>query len=372
MGGVVSNVFSAPKTWDALAGRMLKTLIISPKIFFGAFGWEAFALIATDLAGSSQDDATYFLLTGVGDAIGYFLAHMVSMHLLCIDFMSDDYIAEVHNGLLITFASGIVGGTLWGVWVWIAYEYLALTFSQAFFYIYAISFVVFFSSLLALREINAAMPKSIRLRVGTVEKKWQYDLTLSLSVASADAFFIACDSDLFPGSWFGETFNISSDTTIDTSLWYSGITAIIGFLIMQVLQNLFLEYTFVDDVAPPKCYETIDTMRRTMSFADFSSSDDLSSSSGGRSPPNSPSRGGNSPSRGGGRGGGAEDRERFGSYFASGGGGGGGVVDEAKIPFFLPKRTAGTRTSSEDFLSGLRRDRGGSVGTDNNDNAPSF
>jgi len=53
----------SPERW---AGRLLKALIISVKVFFGALAWEGFALIALSI-GQTADDAGYFLLTGAGE-----------------------------------------------------------------------------------------------------------------------------------------------------------------------------------------------------------------------------------------------------------------------------------------------------------------
>ena len=239
-------------------GRLVKALIVSIKIAAGAVGWEGFALLALSL-GFTSSSAAYFLLSGLGDAVGYFLAHVVIMHLNCIPFGSPEYTAELHGGILLAVASGIVAGTMWGVWEWLlGADYLALSFAAAFFAMFALALIVFFCTLLLLQYANASLlsPES-RLQWGEPSARWQYDLSLSFSVAAADAFFLSTSSSAFsdPGELY--VFDVSASTPVSAALGYSAATALIGFLSAQLLQNSFLAYTWLDEAAAPPGLEQL-------------------------------------------------------------------------------------------------------------------
>lgn len=233
-------------TWRRLAGRMLKQFIAAPKIFFAAFAWEGFGLIATEVSLLTTSSAGYFLMTGVGATIGYFISHLIIMHLMCITPRTTEYYGEMHTGLLLAIASGLFAGTLWGVWVWTGSAFLGTTFTGMFFYMFAATFLVFYAALCFLRVLNSVLPSQLRMVLGDVDQLWRFDLTLSISVAAADAFFVATSSSLFPGSWL-VVFDVTSETPVGIALSFSGVSSMIGFLIAQSLQNLVFEYTWLDD-----------------------------------------------------------------------------------------------------------------------------
>jgi len=251
----------SPERW---LGRLVKALIIGVKVFFGALAWEGFALVALSI-GQSADKAGYFFLTGLGDAVGYFVAHVLVMHATCLQYGTNEYTAELHSGILLAVASGIVAGTLWGVWVLVfGPEYLALNFAEAFFFMLLLSFVFFAGTLMLLRWLNTTLlsPKS-RFLVGDVHLRWKFDVSLAFSIAVADAFFLSTSASSFSDAGGLAVFNVDSSTAAGVALAYSGATALIGFLLAQLVQNSVLDYTFVDDVVPPPFMASKETMKRT-------------------------------------------------------------------------------------------------------------
>ena len=255
----------SPERW---AGRLLKALIISVKVFFGALAWEGFALIALSI-GQTADDAGYFLLTGAGDALGYFAAHVVIMHATCLHYGTKEYTAELHSGILLAVASGIVSGTLWGVWVLVfGPNYLSLNFAEAFFFMLLLSFVFFAGTLLLLRWLNTTLlPPKSRLILGDVHLRWRFDASLAFSIAFADAFFLSTSASSFSDAGGLAVFNVDSSTTAGVAMAYSGTTAAVGFLLAQLAQNSVLDYTFVDDIISPPCIASKETMKRADTLA---------------------------------------------------------------------------------------------------------
>ena len=235
---------------DGWAGSLRR--IISIKVFFGALSWEGFALLAISI-GQGSDTAGYFLLSGLGDALGYLLAHVLIMHLTCLQYGTKEYTAELHSGILLAVASGIVAGTLWGVWVLVmGPDYLSLDFTAAFFFMLVLSFIFFCGTIVVLRGLNAScLPPKARLLIGDISLRWKFDVSLAFSIAVADAFFLATAASSFSGAGGLAVFNVGADTSAGVALAYSGATAVIGFLLAQLVQNSVLEYSFVDDVAPP-------------------------------------------------------------------------------------------------------------------------
>jgi len=186
------------------------------------------------------------------------------MHATCLHYGTKEYTAELHSGILLAVASGLVAGTLWGVWVLVfGPNYLSLNFAEAFFFMLLLSFVFFAGTLLLLRWLNTTLlPPKSRLLLGDVHLRWRFDASLAFSIAFADAFFLSTSASSFSDAGGLAVFNVDSSTTAGVAMAYSGTTAAIGFLLAQLVQNSVLDYTFVDDIISPPCIASKETMKR--------------------------------------------------------------------------------------------------------------
>ena len=142
IGGLLFAVAMAPffgvPSGEVWLVRLLKTLINATKIFIGALSWKGFGVLALS-TGHTSISAAYYLLTGLGSALGFFVSHVVIMHLTWQEYGSKAYTTDIHGGLMIAIACG-VAGTFWGVYVLFTGPlYLALEFVEAFFFAHSLT-----------------------------------------------------------------------------------------------------------------------------------------------------------------------------------------------------------------------------------------
>jgi hypothetical protein len=220
-----------------LGKRTISTLVECPVFFFYAFAWEAFALISEDSLGDNKFSARYCFMTGLGAFIG---ALTYSVILLLLQYQLEQFDFKVHfsESVLRGIAGGVTTGTLWQFSVNIS-EIYGFTFTEGFFFVFAMSAVTFMLMICMLRFLHDMLPNDYKLSILPLSMTtFTFDWSLSLATAASDAFFVGTDNDQFTGAWLG-AFNVpDAGMSYGTSIALAGASGLVGFLVFQALWNL--------------------------------------------------------------------------------------------------------------------------------------
>lgn len=236
MASIFHNPFGLP-SWPSFLHRVLLTLLASPKYFFSAFGWEGFALLATDYLGLSTESAEYYVLAGIGAFLGLLISSIAII--LALQLKGEDYTYQMHNSILVSLASGMTTGSLWQISVNVSIEE-GFSFTEAFFFVFAISAASYFACTCVIRGANGLLPAAYRLHILPMTRIviW-YDIIQSLCSGSADAFFLGTDDTEFADGWL-IAFNVSGETVF-VSMCLAGASGLVGYVVFQMLENLVLQ-----------------------------------------------------------------------------------------------------------------------------------
>jgi hypothetical protein len=222
-----------------LQKRIYTMLLFSPKFFCASFTWEGFGFAAMASGGNSTS-AGYYFMTGLGTMLGVVFASAIIIAFTKLGGPRDDLIAEIHSTLFVGLAAGITAGTLWQVSVNISIDG-GYTFSGAFFFVYFMSSLSYFTSASLMRYINGnLLPSAWRFMLAPFSTQVIcQELTLALSVGAADAFFVGTDDRVLNYGWL-KAFNVYGDTNTFAALCLAGASAFCGFLICQTVLNFFV------------------------------------------------------------------------------------------------------------------------------------
>lgn len=195
-----------------------------------------------------QYDAGYFFLTGVGTIIGITIAELIIVAAttkITTKYTWDELYTLFHFHILLCIAIGFSAGTLWQVNVNIGL-YLGFNFTEAFFFMFALTFLIFMVAVSTVREVNGLLPEWARLRLQKTDDKLWYDVTLGLAVAAADAFFVGTDNNEYtPHGWL-RGFACTAETPIFVEMCFAGLSSFCGFLIIQTIMNCILVDVWLD------------------------------------------------------------------------------------------------------------------------------
>eukprot|EP01038_Epipyxis_sp_PR26KG_P014834 gene14834-19933_t len=220
-----------------------------PKIFFGAFFWEAFGLACLNHNTCSTDKgASFAFITGFGDAFGVFIGHSLILYWLknTPNFsIKYEFYRTCFLGLCVFFGVG----TMWQFNVDTGHH-MGARFTGSFFYMIFIAFIVYFTSTLFFRYLNdKILINYYNLVTGIPTIKpyiiWN-DIQLSLSVAVGQAFFMGTSAVEFTDNWLAPAFGVYNNTSYGTAIFLAGISTSIGFLIAQIIQNIVIKYSYLD------------------------------------------------------------------------------------------------------------------------------
>lgn len=167
------------------------------KVFFAGFFWELFGI----LSGQPERSALFAFATGAGDALGVGVGHAI-------------YSQNLNQALLLATASFFTG-TLWQPCVNLGLE--------------------FFLTSLVVGVVSCAT-FTLGLRTGRLwlpDRKFTSDLSLAISIAGAEMFFVTTSKK----SPFG-LFVIRDDTPLFEASCLAGTTTFLGFFFVQSIQNL--------------------------------------------------------------------------------------------------------------------------------------
>jgi len=128
---------------------------------------------------------------------------------------------------------------------------LSFDFTGAFLFVYMMSAIAFFVTIILLRSINdflISAKNKFDIMPLSGQTFW-YDFLLSISVGAADAFFVGTDNQYFSDGWLG-AFDVSDSTSTFVAMCLAGSSGLCGYLIVQTIQNLIFrdEYVWLDTV----------------------------------------------------------------------------------------------------------------------------
>lgn len=240
-----TTLFSVP-TKQAIITRFTSTLHACPKIFFASFAWEGFGFLCERSLHKSSETVDYYFMTGLGTFFGVLFAHLMTTFVLGSFINNRDMlVAEIQYGMLLAIASGLAAGTVWQFNVNTT-ESLNFNFTGAFFYVMAMAAFVFFIVTYILRRGNDFLPLHMRCQFESASySTLRNDFLLGLSIGAADGFFVGTDNAEFRAAWL-PGFNVSHSTSVFAAMLLSGSSGLVGYLLMQTLQNLILTSTWTD------------------------------------------------------------------------------------------------------------------------------
>jgi hypothetical protein len=190
--------------------RFTETFMTVPKIFLGAFLWEGFSL------GSKlgEYDVAFYWISGLGCAVGTQFGH-VAITFIVQRGHDFSYFHDATKGFLYGLAVLFGPGTAWQRVVNDAHDW-GLTFTQAFFYMWLISCLLFFTSLTFFRKVIEviSIKTNTEKRFIHLRSSLYFDFLISLSVGMGDAFFMGTEAvHEFPSdNWLAPTFGVHSGT----------------------------------------------------------------------------------------------------------------------------------------------------------------
>ena len=213
-----------------------------PEVFLSGFLWQAFGYAC----GCDNTSTSYFFLTGFGGALGAMFGHILSK-LTVVDGMLT-LPRRARNKSIANFIAMFLGSAT--TWRKVANDTnnLGMDFWQAFFFVWFVSFVIFLSTLAVLRGLSSLYKYYTKGEqdVDTLVVRFFYDVQLAISVATADAFFLGTVSGFYSNNILGGMFGTTDDTPKFESLMKSGTAGLVGFCLVQAIQNLFIVDCWID------------------------------------------------------------------------------------------------------------------------------
>eukprot|EP01031_Cornospumella_fuschlensis_P029517 gene29517-35625_t len=222
--------------------RFFESAISLPKMFLSGFLWEGFGLAS----GMDTEYTGYYFMTGLGGGIGTLFGHVLVYYFVKGE--SFNLFEESIKGSLYGMSAFFGPSTLWqklvndmDEWGW--------SFTSAFFFMWFISGLVFYVSMMSFRCLAQVLSIYIPAFkvVEPVQERLKSDLTLSLSVGLGDAFFLGTAVNQFPPNGLTDAFGVGDNTEAFEGMMKAGTSVIVGFSIMQIVENLLWRTVWTDD-----------------------------------------------------------------------------------------------------------------------------
>lgn len=211
--------------------------VVVSKIFPAGFGWQGGSIVAESM-GFTATDVPFFLMTGVGDAMGVAFGHLGYYTLKNALWAKQDMAA--HRGAAAMLATGcIFGGTGWQPIVNLLHDSLGWGFTQT-----ALGTVVGCGSLFF---VGLRVGRTIWSPVLKVEKATSANLSadaqLSLSVGGATGAFVGTDVSFvnaagIDSNWLRPIVGIEDGTADLAGMCIAGSSTALGFSAFQSTQNV--------------------------------------------------------------------------------------------------------------------------------------
>mmetsp|Transcript_40927 Transcript_40927/g.81391 ORF Transcript_40927/g.81391 Transcript_40927/m.81391 type:complete len:282 (+) Transcript_40927:95-940(+) len=242
---------------DKFLKRGYSLLTVCPELFFCGFLWAGFSYACKDC---SSDSASFYFATGFGSGMGAILGHCLS-HIEFIDGFPTISRQEIFHACAFFCAIFFGSGTTWQRIVNDTIDY-GMDFTQAFFFVYLMCFLLFLTVLTIMRFLNTQYTKnqiSEVLHVDddfmSVQQRFYFDVQLALSIASADAFFVGTVTGSLDNNWLAPAFGVYGSTHELAAMCKSGAATLVGFVVFQLVENAFMRDCWLDPVEPEKVVE---------------------------------------------------------------------------------------------------------------------
>merc|ERR1711988_1387310 len=229
---------SQPSLGSVIVNRFVVTAeVIVSKIFPAGFGWQGASVVAGQY-GYEATDLGFFLMTGVGDAIGVGLGHFGYMCLKKGATGNGDLNQEFGTATLLSTAC-IFSGTAWQPIVNFLHDTAHLPFDPT-----AAGVVVGCGSMffIGLRFARATWSKVLSTVAPASYANLKADAQLSLSVGGATGCFVGTDVSFGEGAadtnWLRPVVGIEDGTDDLTGMAIAGTSTGLGFAAFQSTQNV--------------------------------------------------------------------------------------------------------------------------------------
>lgn len=229
--------------------RCIELLRITPETFLCGFLWTGFSLAS----GSGSYSVQFYFSAGFGAGLGALVGHGFMNMSIDRGFPTISG-QEVFHSVAYFFAIFLGSGTTWQRIVNDTLDY-DMNFTESFFYMICMSTLMFLAVLTAMRLMNTQYAKNEFSRVlhinddfMTVQQRFYYDMQLASTIGMADAFFLGTIGDEYYDNWLGPAFAVHKTTLPFEAMCKSGASTLTGFVVMQLIQNVFLVDCWLDPV----------------------------------------------------------------------------------------------------------------------------
>ncbi len=213
-------------------------------MFLSAFMWEGFGIAS----GYSIESTKYYFITGFGGGVGTIVGHVLVYAIIKGRDLS--FLEELATGTLYGLSAFLGPSTIWqkvvndtAEWGW--------SFTAAFFFMWLVSGLIFYANMIVFRVIAVIGSKYsnvLKIVEPAGQRLWS-DLSLSISVGLGDAFFMGTDKVQFQDSnWLAPAFGTNENTEPFEAMMKAGTSVMLGFLIMQIVENIVFRLVWTDDV----------------------------------------------------------------------------------------------------------------------------
>lgn len=240
--------------FEKFKSRCFVVLTVCPELFLCGFLWSGFSYACN----CSSDSAAFFFATGFGSGMGALIGHSLS-HIEFVDGFPTITRQEIFHACAFFCAIFFGSGTTWQRIVNDTIDY-GMNFTQAFFFVWLMCFLLFLTVLTVMRFLNTQYTRQQINRVlhveddfMTVQQRFYFDVQLAASIAMADAFFVGTVTGVNNwNNWLSPAFGVYDSTHEFTAMCKSGGSTLVGFLVLQLVQNAIMKDCWVDPVEPDR------------------------------------------------------------------------------------------------------------------------
>jgi hypothetical protein len=247
---------------EKFKARTIVLLSLCPELFLCGFLWTG---LGYGCFGCSTHSAAFYFATGFGSGVGALLGHFLS-HFEMVDGFPTVTKQEVFHGCAYFCAIFLGSGTTWQRIVNDTIGY-GMNFTEAFFFVWLMCFLLFLTVLTAMRFLNTRYARAELNRVldvnddfMSVKDRFIYDIQLSATIAFADAFFVGTVTEYRGTNWLSPAFGVYPSTCEFPAMLLSGASTLTGFVLMQMVQNMFLKKCWLDPVETKKAQNSVASM----------------------------------------------------------------------------------------------------------------
>ena len=235
-------------SYDKYMKRAFSLSVVCIEIFLCGFLWCGMGYACR----CGHNSTAFFFATGFGSGMGALVGHLLPQIRIENGFPTVSK-QEIFHACAYFCAIFLGSGTTWQRVVNDTFDY-GMTFTESFFYVWVISFLLFLTILTLMRLLNTKYSKkqfkeflNINNDFDTVRERIYYDIQLCISTGLADAFFLGTVVGEYHNNWLGPILAIHDETHELEAMIKSGASTVMGFLISQLLQNAIVKDSWLDE-----------------------------------------------------------------------------------------------------------------------------